>query len=100
LVAGMLGAIFYGILKREIWARKLTIVWYLLSMGIVVLNYISFLADKQSIIRFYKEVSPANAALFTDQVLTATLTSSLVMGIIMSFVIIFYVYRKRDFFNK
>lgn len=100
IVLGVLGLSFYGILKRKIWARNLIIGWYILGFGIMVLNFLSFLADKQKIVTFYQQVSPANAALFTEQVVMSTLLFSLIGGGIVGLSIIFYVYRKRDFFKN
>ena len=100
VVAVVLGASFYGILKRKMWGRKLIIGWYLISLGLLAVNFISFLTDKQNIVRFYKESSPASAQLFTESVIMGTLLSALVIGWIIGLIIIFYIYRKRDFFKN
>ena len=99
-VAVILGISFYGIIKRKIWARKFTIGWYLISLALVTINFISFLANKQKIVDFYKELSPATSQVFTESFVMASLLYTLIVGWILSLVIIFYLYRKRDFFKN
>jgi hypothetical protein len=98
VVMAAYGASFYGTLMRRIWARKLVIGWYLIHMGILVLNFAYFLMDKQGITRLYKESFPVELIYYTEQTIAVLLTSSMVTGLIAGIAIISYVYRKRDFF--
>jgi len=100
IITGILGTSFYGIIKRKIWARKFTIGWYLISLALVTINFISFLANKQKIVDFYKELSPATSQIFTESVVMASLLYTLILSWVLGLIIIFYLYRKRDFFKN
>jgi len=100
IVLVILSTSFFGVLKRKMWAGRLVIGWYIIGMGISLLNFVSFLADKQSVVRLYQQMSPTNAQFFTESTITGFLTSALVMGVIIGFVVISYVYRRRDFFKN
>ena len=99
IIITILGLIFYGILKRKIWARKLIIIWYLLSIAIIWINYITFLANKEKTINFYKSYYPANANLFTEKYIMISSLMSLISGSIIGLIIIIYIYRSKKFFK-
>ena len=44
IIVGILVTIFYGIIKRLKWAKKLAIGWYIFSMILAPINLFSFLA--------------------------------------------------------
>jgi hypothetical protein len=99
IIVGILATIFYGIIKRLIWARKLAIGWYIFSMVLSLINLISFLANKTMYDSYYQRLlTPETAALMTSTVITGTLISALVFGWIIGFIIIIYLARRRDFF--
>jgi len=99
VIAGILGIIFYGILKRFRWARKLAIGWYIFSMALLLINLVSFLANKTMHDSYYQKLlPPETAALMTPAVITGTLIFSLVFGWIIGLIILIYLARKKDFF--
>lgn len=99
IIVGILATLFYGIIKRLIWARKLAIGWYIFSMVLSLINLISFLANKTMYDSYYQRLlPPETATLMTSTVITGTLISALVFGWIIGFIIIIYLARKRDFF--
>ena len=99
IIFGILATIFYGIIKRLKWARKLAIGWYVFSMVLLPINLISFLANKTMYDSYYQKLLPPETlALMTPAVITGTLISTLVFGWIIGIIIIIYLARKKDFF--
>lgn len=99
VIFGILVTIFYGILKRMMWARKLTIGWYIISMVLLVVNLVSFLGNKTMYDSYYQKLLPPEIySLMTPAVITGSLISALVFGWIIGLIIIIYIARKKDFF--
>lgn len=99
IIAGILVAIFYGILKRLSWGRKLATGWYLFSMALSVVNLISFMGNKTMFDSYYSKIlSPQQAALMTPAIITGTLISATVFAWILGLIVVFYVSKKKDFF--
>ncbi len=99
VIVGILVTIFYGIIKRLIWARKLAIGWYIFSMVLLFVNLISFLSNKTMYDSYYQRLlPPETAVLMTSTVITSTLISALVFGWITGFIILVYLARRKDFF--
>jgi len=99
VIVGILAIIFYGILKRFRWARKLAIGWYVFSMILVLINLISFLANKTMHGSYYQKFLPPDmASLMSHRLINANLISGLVIGWIIGLIVIIYLARKKDFF--
>lgn len=101
VIVGILGTIFYGIIKRLRWARKLTIGWYVFSMILSLINMISFLANKTMFgIYYQKTLSPEAYALYLKNpaIITGGLIVALVFSSIVGIIVIIYLARKKDFF--
>ena len=99
VVFGILATIFYGILKRMGWARKLAIGWYIVSMVLLVVNLVSFLGNKTMYDSYYQKLLPPETlALMTPAVITASLISGLGFGFVIGIIVIIYLARKKDFF--
>src|SRR3989338_4609019 len=66
IIVAILGTIFFGIIKRFIWARKLAIGWYVLSMVLMLINLLSFMANNTIYNEYYNKIlTPEMAALMT-----------------------------------
>ncbi len=99
IVAGILVAIFYGIIKRLKWAKKLAIGWYVFLMILAPVNLISFFAKKNMFDSFYQKfLPPETYTLMTPALITGSLISGLVFGWVMGLTIVIYLARKKDFF--
>jgi hypothetical protein len=99
VIAGILGIIFYGILKRFRWARKLAIGWYIFWMALLLINLVSFLANKTMYGSYYQKFLPPDmASLMTHELINASLISGLVFGWIIGLIVIIYLARRKDFF--
>jgi len=101
VIVGILGTIFYGIIKRLKWTRKLAIGWYVFSIIMSLINTISFLANKTMFGMYYqKTLSPEAYSLYLNDpaILTSGLIVTLVISLIIGLIIISYFYRKKDFF--
>jgi len=99
VIVGMLATIFYGIIKKLRWARKLAIGWYIYSIVLILVNLISFLGNKTMYDSYYQKLfSPEEYSLITPAVITGSLISALVFGSIIGLIIIIYLVRKKDFF--
>lgn len=99
VVAGILAAIFYGILKRMGWARKLAIGWYIVLVVLLLANLISFLRNKMLYDSYYANLLPPEIySLITPGVITASLASAFVFGFVAGLIIVIYLAGKKDFF--
>jgi len=99
VIVGILATIFYGIIKRLKWARKLAIGWYIFSMVLLPINLLSFLANKTMYDSYYQKLLPPETlALMTPAVITGSLISALGFGFVIGIVVIIYLARKKDFF--
>jgi len=99
IIVGILATIFYGILKRMKWARKLAIGWYIVSIMLALVNLVSFLGNKTMYDSYYQKLFPPETySLTTPAVITGTLVSALAFGSIIGLIIIIYLSRKKDFF--
>jgi hypothetical protein len=101
IILGILGTIFYGIIKKLRWARKLTIGWYVFSMIQWLINLISFLANKTMFGIYYeKTLSPEAYALFLKNpaLITSGFIIAFVFSSIVGIIVIVYLVRKKDFF--
>ena len=95
-------AIFFGLIKRLEWARKLTIVWNIFSIILVTINMaLSFLADATAYKDSPNTTLPSEASAFmTPTVTTSILISGLIINWIIGLAIIIYLKRKKDFFTN
>lgn len=99
VIFGILATIFYGILKRMMWARKLAIGWYIVSMVLLVVNLVSFLGNKMMYDSYYQKLlTPEMYSLMTPAVITGSLVSALGFGFVIGIIVIIYLVRKKDFF--
>lgn len=99
VIVGILVTIFYGIIKRLKWAKKLTIGWYILSMVLALINLLSFFANKTMYDSYYQKLlSPEAYTLMTPSVIAASLVFVTVSTWIIGLIIIIYLARKKDFF--
>jgi len=99
VMIGVFVTIFYGIIKRASWARKLSIGWYILSMVLSLINLLSFLANNTMYDSYYQKLLPPEAAsLMTSSIITGTLILTTVSIWIIGLIIIIYLARKKDFF--
>ncbi len=95
----ILVTIFYGILKRMMWARKLAIGWHIVSIVLLSVNLASFLGNKTMYDSYYQKALPPEAySLMTSDVITGFLVSNLGFGFVIGTIIIIYLVRKKDFF--
>jgi len=98
-VIAVLLTVFYGIIKRLRWARKLAIGWYAFSIVLAAANLVSFLMNKTLFDGFYgKVLSPEAAAAMNPAFMTASVISGTTVSCIVALVIILYIRAKRDFF--
>ena len=92
-------SIIFGVIKRFIWAWKLTIGYYIFSILLVIVNMLSFYTNKGKFLTFYTQgISPELAQLITESSIAMTLTFSSIAGIILGLIIIWYFNKKKDFF--
>ena len=99
IIFGILATIFYGILKKMKWARKLAIGWYIVSMILLVVNLVSFLGNKTMYDSYYQKLLPPETySLMTPAVITGSLVSGLGFGFVIGIIVIIYLARKKDFF--
>ena len=99
IIVGILATIFYGIIKKLKWARKLAIGYYIFSMVLTPINLLSFLANKTMYDSYYQKLLPPETlALMTPAVIMGSLISALAFGWIIGLIIIIYLARKKDFF--
>jgi len=101
VIFGIFGTIFYGIIKRLRWIRKLAIGWYVFSIILSLINTISFLANKTMFGLYYqKTLSPEAYSLYLKNptIITGVWIVALVSSSIIGIIIITYLVRKKDFF--
>ena len=101
IIFAILGTIFFGIIKRYIWARKLTIGWYVVSMVLLLINLLSFMANNTMYNDYYnKMLTPEMATLMTSSAITMSLVMALAFGWIIGIIIIVYMLKKKEFFTN
>lgn len=101
IIVAILSSIFFGIIKRYVWARKLAIGWYIVSMLLVLINLLSFIANKTMYNEYYsKTLTPKMAALMTTSAITMSLVMGLIFAWIIGIIIIVYMLKKKDFFTN
>ena len=99
VIVGILATIFYGIIKRLKWAKKLAIGWYIFSMILAPINLISFLGNKTMYNSYYQKLLPPETySLMTPAVITGSLISALGFGFVIGIIVIIYLARKKDFY--
>jgi hypothetical protein len=96
----ILGLIFFGILKRKSWARPLLLIWQTYSILSITAMFLSFLANKEGFVEFYRNYMPSSAEFFTESTVMISLLPGLVFSWIIGLVVIIYVYRKKSFFTN
>jgi len=101
IIFAILGTIFFGVIKRYIWARKLAIGWYVVSMVLMLINLLSFMANNTMYNDYYnKMLTPEMATLMTSSAITMSLVMALVFGWIIGIIIIVYMLKKKEFFTN
>jgi len=99
VIVGILATIFYGILKRMKWVRKLAIGWYVVSIVLALVNLVSFLGNKTMYDSYYQKLLPPETySLMTPALITGGLVSALVFSSIIGLIVVVYLARKKDFF--
>ena len=99
VIVGILATIFFGILKRMGWARKLAIGWYIVSIILMSINLVSFLGNKTMYYSYYQKLLPPETySLMTPAVITGSLISALGFGFVIGIIVIIYLARKKAFF--
>ena len=92
-------SIIFGVIKRLMWAWKLTIGYYIFSILLVIVNMLSFYTNNEKFLTLYTQgVSPEVAQLITESSSAMTLIFSSIAGIMLSLIIIWYFVKKKDFF--
>lgn len=101
IVIIILGTIFFGTIKRYIWARKLAIGWYILSMALALINLLFFIANNTMYNDYYKKIlTPEMAALMTPFIIAMSLVVSLIFSWIIGIIIVVYLLKKKEFFTN
>jgi hypothetical protein len=99
IIVAILATIFIGILKRFMWARKLAVGYYILSMILVLIDLLSFMTNTTMYDSYYQKVlSPQMLALMTPAVIEGSLIAGLIFGWVIGLVIIIYLLKKKNFF--
>jgi len=99
VMIGISASIFYGIVKRLEWARKLAIGWSIVSILLPLVNFVSFLGNKTMYDSYYQKIlSPEAYSLMTPTAIAGILIPTLVLSSIINLVIIIYLARKKSFF--
>lgn len=94
--AGISGIIFYGILKRFNWARKLTIGWNVFTMAITLINPI---VNKILYGNYYRrEMLTPEATALDPTIITIWLIVVLTASWTIQLIITIYLIRKKEFF--
>ena len=95
------GLVFYGTIKRNSWARKLTLIYYPISVLIILVNLVTFFVNKDLIISFLSEIKDISAATSVIPIESVVL-SGLIFGLIFQFVItvliVVLMVKKKDYF--
>ena len=101
IIVVILGTIFFGIMKGFIWARKLAIGWYIVSMVLVLINLLSLMANKTMYNEYYNKIlPPETAALMNSSTSIMGLVMALVFRWIIEIIIVVYLIKKKDFFTN
>ena len=99
IISGILVTIFYGIVKKFEWARKLAIGWYAFVMAKALINTISLFSNEAVFNYYYQEVISLET---NSSISPAIITGSIVLALILSWtiglIVITYLIRKKDFF--
>lgn len=99
IIAAILAAAFYGILRRMEWARKLTIGWYVFSIIILLLNLFSFLGDKRKYDAYYEQLLPPELhSVITPGMITFFLAFASGFGFVVGIIVIVYLISRKNFF--
>ena len=99
IIIAILAAIFYGILKRLKWARKLSIGYYIFSMIFVAVNLLSFMSNSAMYTSYYQQtLSPQLLQLMTPTLIMGSLISATVFAWVIGLIIIIYMLRRKAFF--
>ena len=101
IIVGLMAVLFYGILKRLKWAKKLAIGWYIYEIVLMLINVVSFMGNQSMYDSYYKKsLPPEGYALMTHSTIATTLFIALIPTLIINTIIIIYLVRKKDFFTK
>lgn len=101
IIAAILIAIFYGIIKKLRWARKLAIGWYIFSIVLALINLLAFIGNNTMYDAYYQEMLPPELyGMMTPAIITFSLISALFFGTVIGLIIIIYLARKKDFFVR
>ena len=101
IVIAALGIMFYGIIKRFIWARKVTIGWHAVSMCLLLINLIAFIKNNTMYKKYYDQIlTPQMASLMNASMIKISLIVALIFGWIIGIIVIVYLIKKKDFFSE
>ena len=93
--------IFYGTIKRNLLARKLTLIYYSISVLIILVNLITFFVNKDLIVNFLseiKDISAATSVISIESIILSGLIFGLISQIIITILIIVLMVKKKDYF--
>ncbi|MEI6815807.1 MAG: hypothetical protein WCL14_04285 [Bacteroidota bacterium] len=100
LIGILLMTCFYGIIKKESWAYKLTINWYILHSIILLFNFVMFVLNMDEVISLKQAHNPEHAQIYTSTSVSFTMFSTFLLGVVFALFIIVNLYRNKDYFNK
>lgn len=97
------GLIFYGTIKRKIWSRKLALIFFPLSVVLILINLITYFINKDLIIGFFnqiKEISQAAPIIPVEWLIISGLLFGLLFQIVITTLVIVLMIRKKDYFSN
>jgi hypothetical protein len=100
IIAILLLACIYGIIKRKYWALKATIIWYAINILILFFNFIIFARNIDVIIQLKQKHDPEHTQLYTPANASFTAYASFLLGVIFALYIIINLYRNKDYFDN
>ena len=95
--------IFYGTMKRKIWSRKLALIFFPLSVGLSLVNLITYFINKDFIMGFFsqiKEMSQAVPIIPIESLIISGLLFGLLSQGIITILIIVLMIKKKDYFSR
>jgi len=95
-----LGFVFYGILKRKRWGKKLGIIWYVLVIVLGIVNVIFFIADPSIYDELYTSLVEEELVGFMTSFMRFFVPFTAGIGIILSLVIVIYLIKKQGYFEN
>jgi hypothetical protein len=98
----LLSIIFYGLIKRFEWGRKLAIIWFFFMLFIAILNLIFFFINPEPVVEIMTNILSdinANAETIYIMIFFSTILA-LIINIVLLVLIFSYLHKKKDFFVR